>query len=270
MAPLISLMTDFGLVDGSVAVCHGVLATLAPGVPVIDMGHLIPPYDVARGAALLEYAAPYYPAGTIHVAVVDPGVGTPRRPIAIRTRRSNVLVGPDNGLLPWAADRLEGIERVVELQNEAYHLHPVSHTFHARDIFCPAAAHLARGIALEDLGPPVDATTLQRLSRPTAAIATGEIRAGVTYIANFGNCHFEVSRQDWERAGLSGSRTIAVDADGWHRDVPFRETFGEVNAGEPVLLFDSVGRLCLAVNQGSASAAFGLALGTPLRFRPTP
>ena len=263
---MISLLTDFGLVDASVGACRGVLATLAPGVPIADIGHMVPPFDVARGARMLEYAVPYYPAGTIHVSVVDSGVGTARRPVAIRTHRGDILVGPDNGLLIWAADRLGGAAAAVELRADAYRLHPVSHTFHARDVFCPAAAHLTRGVPLEAFGPPVDPSTLQRLPRATPEIKDGELRASVAYVAAFGNLHFDVLREDWLRAGLDGAATIAVDADGWRREVPYRPTFGSVGVGEPVLLEDSFGHLCLAVNQGSAQAALGLAVGASVRF----
>jgi S-adenosyl-L-methionine hydrolase (adenosine-forming) len=270
VSAVISLLTDFGLVDGSVGACRGVLASIAPQVPVVDIGHLVPPFDVARGAGLLEYAVPYYPAGAIHVAVVDPGVGTPRRPVAIRSRRGNVLIGPDNGLLMWATDRLGGVDEAVELREDAYRLHPVSHTFHARDIFCPAAAHLATGVPLTAFGPHLIPDSLKRLPRPQPIIGDGEVRADVTYIANFGNCHFEVSRDDWERAGLKGLPTISVEGDSWRKEVPYRETFGSVGAGQVLLLHDSVGRLCLAVNQGDASATLGLQLGTPVRFRRHP
>jgi S-adenosyl-L-methionine hydrolase (adenosine-forming) len=263
---VISLLTDFGLVDASVGACRGVLASLAPGVPVADIAHQIPPFDVARGARLLEYAVPYYPAGSIHVAVVDPGVGTTRRPVALLTRRGDLLIGPDNGLLMWASERLGGIDEAVELREEAYRLHPVSHTFHARDIFCPAAAHLASGVELRAFGPPLDPDSLLRLARAEPVIGEGELRAPVAYIANFGNCHFDVTRGDWERARLAGLAMIVVEANDWRWEIAYGETFGAVSPGEPLLLHDSFGRLCLAINQGNASTALGLALGAPTRF----
>ena len=264
---MITLMTDFGLVDPSVGACHGVLASIAPGVPVADIGHQIPPYDIERGARMLEYATPYYPAGTIHVAVVDPGVGTVRRGIALRTQRGNVLIGPDNGLLMWAADSLGGVAEAVELREEKYRLHPVSHTFHARDVFCPAAAHLALGVELRALGPALDAGALHRLHREAPAVVKGEISAPVATIATFGNCHFDVLQEHWQSAGLSGQPTVTMEADGRSWDLPYRQTFGDVPAGTGLLLEDSFGRLCLAVNQGDARAQFGLRLGTRVRFR---
>lgn len=266
-APLISFMTDFGLVDPSVGACRGVLHSLVPGVLIADISHNIPPYDIDRGARMLEYAVPYYPPSTIHVAVVDPGVGTARRGIALKAKRGDVLVGPDNGLLIWAAERLGGITQAVELQEDKYRLHPVSHTFHARDVFCPAAAHLSRGVPLDAFGPSLDAISLQRLPRNAPAIATGEVAATVATIAEFGNCHFDVLKDDWQAAGLSGQPMIAVEADGQRWTLPYVQTFGDVAPGAAVLLEDSFGRLCLAVNRGNASAALGLKIGTRVRFR---
>lgn len=265
--PVISLMTDFGLVDASVGACRGVLASLAPGVPLADVGHQIPPYDIARGARLLEYATPYYPPGSVHVAVVDPGVGTARRGVALRTGRGDILIGPDNGLLMWAADRLGGVTEAVELKHDKYRLHPVSHTFHARDVFCPAAAHLARGVELRAFGPSLEPGSLQRLSREQPSVSRGEIKAPVASIAAFGNCHFDVLAADWEHAGLVGQATIAMEAGGRRWELPYVLTFGDVPVGTALLLEDSFGRLCLAVNQGNASAMFGLTVGTPVRFR---
>jgi S-adenosylmethionine hydrolase len=262
-------MTDFGLVDASVGAIRGVLLSLAPGVPVADIGHQIPPYDIERGSRLLEYAVPYYPPGTIHVAVVDPGVGTERRGIALRTGRGDILVGPDNGLLLWAAEALGGIGAAVELTEEAYRLHPVSRTFHARDIFCPAAAHLANGVELQALGPRLEPSSLRRLQREPPIISKGELSAPVATIATFGNVHFDVLGEHWERAGLVGEQSIAVEVNGRSWTLPFRSTFGEVPSGSALLLYDAFGRLCLAVNQGNASSAFGLQRGTRVRFHRT-
>jgi S-adenosylmethionine hydrolase len=264
--PVITLMTDFGLVDPSVGACRGVIHSIAPDAVIDDIGHDVPAYDIERGARMLEYAVPYYPAGTIHVAVVDPGVGTARRGVGIRTNRGNVLVGPDNGLLMWAADKLQGVSRAVELTADKYRLHPVSHTFHARDVFCPAAAHMAAGVSLEQLGPSLEAADLNRLSRAAPAVEKGEVRAPVATIAAFGNCHFDLLRQHWEQAGLAGQAEIGVDVDGQHWTLPFRQTFGEVPPGTALLLEDSFGRLCLAVNQGDARRQFGLKIGTQVRF----
>ncbi len=266
-APLVTLTTDFGLVDPSVGAIRGVLHSLAPGVAIADISHNVPPFDIERGARMLEYALPYYPAGSIHVAVVDPGVGTARRGIAVRTKRGDILIGPDNGLLIWAADRLGGIEEAVELRQERFRLHPVSHTFHGRDVFCPAAAFLIRGEKLLDFGPLVEPPSLRRLPRLAATVEAGHVSAPVATIAQFGNCHFDVLRDQWQAAGFSGRPDIAVTVDGRRWTLPFVKTFGQVEAGLPLLLEDSFGRLCLAVNQGNARSVFGLEVGTRVDFR---
>jgi S-adenosylmethionine hydrolase len=263
---MITLMTDFGLVDPSVGACRGVLASLAPGVPLADIGHDVPAYDIERGARHLEYAVPYYPPGTIHVAVVDPGVGTARRGVALRSVRGDTLIGPDNGLLMWAADALGGIDIAVELLEDAYRVHPVSHTFHARDVFCPAAAHLARGVAIEAFGPQLDVGSLRRLQREAPTVGDGEVSAPVATISAFGNCHFDVLDNHWREAGLTGQDTVAVQANGHRWTLPYRLTFGDVSDGSALLLEDSFGRLCLAVNQGDARAMFRLNRGIPVRF----
>src|SRR6266545_825126 len=154
----ISLTTDYGTFDGFVAACHGAIARIAPDVRVIDVTHHVPPADVPRGAAVLAQTAPHLPL-SVHCAVVDPGVGTARRGIAIETP-NGALVGPDNGLLVWAAEALGGIDEVVELANKDWFLGDVSRTFHGRDIFAPAAARIASGASLGDAGPSVDPDTL--------------------------------------------------------------------------------------------------------------
>jgi S-adenosylmethionine hydrolase len=266
VAPAISFLTDFGLSDASVGVCKGVLATIAPGVPVLDLGHEVPYFDVERGARMLEYSVAYCPVGSVHVAVVDPGVGTARRALGMRTARSDLLVGPDNGLLIWGAERLGGIVAAVSLENPEYRLHPTSHTFHARDIFCPAAAHLARGVRLGEMGPTVDPAALVRLQRHEPEIKPGEVRAPVTYLSSFGNCHFDVLREHWRAAGLEGVERIRVEGEGSDWVLPYVTTFGDAGAGQAMLLHDSSNRLCLAVNQGDAAAHFGLKRGSLLRF----
>src|SRR3954452_7359458 len=181
----ISLTTDYGTFDGFVAACHGSIARIAPDVRVIDVTHHVPPADVARGAAVLAQTAPHLPA-SVHVAVVDPGVGTARRGIAIGTP-NGVLVGPDNGVLIWAAEALGGIETVVELTNKDWLLGEISRTFHGRDVFAPAAARIAAGAALGDAGPAVDETTVVRLPDPIVTVGDGWIEAEVMIVDRFGN-----------------------------------------------------------------------------------
>src|SRR5687768_14002867 len=171
----ISLTTDYGLSDGFVAACHGVLARLAPAARVIDVTHLVPPGDVQRGSAVLAQTLPHLPVA-VHVAVVDPGVGTARRAVAVEAERG-VLVGPDNGLLTNAADALGGVRRAVALTNRSWHAPSVSTTFHGRDIFAPVAARLAAGADLADAGEPVDPDALVRLPEPLVVIGDGVVEA---------------------------------------------------------------------------------------------
>jgi S-adenosylmethionine hydrolase len=255
----ISLLSDFGLRDPSAAIMRGVVLGIAPDADVIDISHEVRKYRVRDGALLLWCALPYLPVGT-HVGVVDPGVGTERRPIAIQVQRGDVLIGPDNGLLLMAADRLGGPTAVFELTERAYRLPTVSTSFHGRDIFAPAAAHLATGVAPEALGPGIDPATLVRLPIPAPVAGAGELRCHLIYPDTFGNAKLTALRGDLT-ASLgpvgSGDR-LRVTIDGTALDVAWRSTFGEAGLGEPLLYEDSYGRLCLAVNQGDAADALGL------------
>src|SRR3954451_18375558 len=181
----ISLTTDYGTFDGFVAACHGSIARIAPDVRIIDVTHHVPPADVARGAAVLAQTAPHLPA-SVHVAVVDPGVGTARRGIAIGTPH-RVLVGPDKGVLIGAGEALGGIESVHELTNKDWFLGDISRTFHGRDVFAPAAARIAAGAALGDAGPSVDQDTLVRLPDPVVNVGDGWLEAEVMTVDRFGN-----------------------------------------------------------------------------------
>ncbi len=159
----ICFLSDFGLGDDFVGLCKGVMLRIAPGATVIDLTHEVPGFGVEAGAEILEHATRYMPEDIVYLAVVDPGVGTERHALALRTAHGAFLVGPDNGLLTPAAEALGGISHAVALTNADYHLRPVSHTFHGRDIFSPAAAHLASGLDLRQLGEPVVPTSLVRV-----------------------------------------------------------------------------------------------------------
>src|SRR5438105_4426887 len=182
----ITFLTDFGLRDDFVGTCHGVIKRIAPEAQIIDITHGIEPQRVLQGALVLRSTLPYMPVG-VHLAVVDPGVGGRRRALALSGVEGRIYVGPDNGILVPAAERLGGIEHAHELTNPAYRLDPVSYTFHGRDIFAPAAAHLANGVAPSDLGPEVDPTTLVRLDLPQPVFDDRRIRATVLYIDRFGH-----------------------------------------------------------------------------------
>lgn len=237
----ITFTTDYGLSDGFVAACHGVAARLAPRVRVLDVTHLIPPGDVRRAAAVLAQTVPYLPRA-VHVAVVDPGVGTSRRAVALLTGDGSALVGPDNGVLPDAADALGGIERAVTLTNPAWHAKRVTATFHGRDIFLPVAAHLAAGATITDAGDPLDPTELIRLPRLTARREGDTIISPVLTVDRFGNLQLA-------GAPVELPRELAVDG---HPAV-LGTTFADAPPGGLVVLVDSAGYLAVAANGANAA-----------------
>src|SRR3954470_21108695 len=205
----ITFLTDFGLQDDFVGVCHGVIARIAPDATVLDITHGIPPQAILQGAYVLANTGPYMPTA-VHLAVIDPEVGGDRRAVAIRTRDGRAFVGPDNGLLIPAA-AAAGIEAAHELTDERYRLQRVSRTFHARDIFAPAAAHLAAGVDLAELGAPLDPATLVRLPIPEPEVDAGRLCATVLAVDRFGNVQLNVRREHVEAVGLErGDRVELV------------------------------------------------------------
>src|SRR6266566_5343984 len=180
-AVFITFLTDFGLQDDFVGTCHGVMKGIAPEAEIIDITHGVPPQGVLQGALTLANSLPFMPAG-VHLAVVDPGVGGSRRALALRDASGRIHVGPDNGLLVPAAERLGGIAEAYELANPAYALESVSRTFHGRDLFSPAAAHLALGVEPSELGPPLDPDALARLDLPEPELRANRIRSTVLYV----------------------------------------------------------------------------------------
>ena len=253
----ISLTTDYGTFDGFVAACHGAIARIAPEVRVIDVTHHVPPADVARGAAVLAQTAPHLPA-SVHCAVVDPGVGTERRGIAIGTP-GGVLVGPDNGLLVWAAEALGGIDTVVELTNRDWFLGDVSRTFHGRDVFAPAAARIAAGAPLADAGPAVAPGAGVRLPDPVVAVGDGWIESEVMTVDRFGNVQLAASGE--VLAGLGAELMV-------NGNVRARRgrTFADVDKGDLLVYEDSAGRVAVAVNNGRAVVVLSVRPGDVLRI----
>lgn len=238
----ITLLTDFGTADGYVAAMKGVLATLAPGVPVHDATHDLAPGDIHAGAVALMRYFSLYPPGTVHVVVVDPGVGTERRAVAVHAG-GRYLVGPDNGVLSWALAEA-GRGRAVEIRQPVPGAPAASATFHGRDVFAPAAAHLAGGGDLEALGPKADELT--RLPLPRHQTGEGVVRGVVLAVDHFGNLITNIPR-----AALPPDVRVRIDG----RDVgPVRRTYGDVEPGEPVVVIGSLDRLEVSVRDGSAAA----------------
>lgn len=262
--PFISFLTDFGAIATAPAVCRGVIWDIAPDAVINDLSHAVRPFDVREGAFLLAMALPYQPVG-VHLVVVDPGVGTPRRPIGIRTRRGDVLIGPDNGVLRPAAEALGGIVEARALENATLWRESVSSTFHGRDIFSPVAAHVAAGVPFEEIGPAVEG--LVTLDLPTARREGGALETAVIFIDTFGNCRLAGSTHDL--GAVEAGQHFTVTTPEGSATLPWYPTFGETPQGEPLLYEDAdYAGLGLAVNQGSAAERFGLELDAPVRIEP--
>jgi S-adenosyl-L-methionine hydrolase (adenosine-forming) len=260
----VTFLTDFGLQDDFVGTCHGVIARIAPDARVIDVTHGIPPQAVLQGALVLAHTMPYLPLG-VHLAVVDPGVGSERRAIAIRTVDGRFFVGPDNGLLVLAADEL-GIAAAHELSDARYRLPDVSHTFHARDVFAPAAAHIAVGVPLEELGPRIDPDELVRIPVPEPQVGRTQLSTEVLVIDRFGNVSTNARRSHIEGLGVqNGDRVeIRLTLDRYYATVA--ETFADAGAGELLLYEDSYGLMTLAISNGDAAGLTGVRTGDEIRI----
>jgi S-adenosyl-L-methionine hydrolase (adenosine-forming) len=232
---------------------------------VIDITHGIPPQHVLQGALVLANTLPYMPEG-VHLAVVDPGVGGGRKGVALEGGDGRYYVGPDNGLLLVAAERLGGVRRAVELTNEEYMLRPVSATFHGRDVFAPAAAHLARGVPLAEFGPEVALDELSRLEVPEPHIGARRIGATVLYVDRFGNVQLNLTSADLEGVGIVPGAMVEIEV-GFERYYAIAaRTFAEVRRGDIVLYEDAYRNIALAINQGNAAEMFTARVGEELRL----
>ena len=259
----ITFLTDFGLQDDFVGTCHGVMARIAPDARVIDLTHGIPPQAVLQGALVLQNTVPYLPVG-VHLAVVDPDVGGNRRAIAVQTNDGRLFVGPDNGLLLLAADEA-GVAAAHELADERYRLPDVSHTFHARDLFSPAAAHLAAGVDIAELGPAVDPSELVRIEVPEPEVGRSQLSTKVLVIDRFGNVSTNARRDHMDALGLApGARVeIRLALDRYY--ALFAETFADGTPGELLFYEDSYGLMTLAITRGDAAGLTGVGPGDELR-----
>ncbi len=255
---LVTFLSDYGLADEFVGVVHGVLARLAPAARVLDLGHGVPPQDVRAGARMLARALPYVPAG-VHLAVVDPGVGSARRAVALRAAREDrLLVGPDNGLLIPAAERFGGVVEAVEVSATPWRLEPVAATFHGRDVFAPAAAWLACGRALGAAGAALDPASLVRLEAVAAARRLGAgLAVAVLGSDGFGNVALAVTADELAAVGIRPGGSVSVAG----RPARYGRTFADAVAGGLVLYEDAGGDLALAVNGGSAAEVLGVGAG---------
>jgi S-adenosyl-L-methionine hydrolase (adenosine-forming) len=263
----VTFLTDFGLQDDFVGTCHGVIAMIAPEARVLDLTHGIDPQAVLQGALVLRNAIEYTPVG-VHLAVVDPDVGGNRRAVAVRTADGRLFVGPDNGLLLLAADEL-GIEAVHELTNPRYRLSEVSRTFHARDIFAPAAAHLAAGVPVGELGPALDPATLVRLELPRTEVGRTQVHATVLIVDRFGNVATNVRRSEVDTLGCEDGGRVEVRLQLDRYYAVLAGTFADTAPGELILYEDSYGLMTLAISQGNAARLTGVRPGDRLRIART-
>jgi S-adenosylmethionine hydrolase len=248
--------TDYGLADGFVGVCQGVMTRIAPDARIIDLTHDIPRQDVLRGALTLSRATPYMPADAVYVAVVDPGVGSERRSIAVRTEVGALLVGPDNGVLSMAWASLGGAASAAVIENELVLLSPVSKTFHGRDVFAPAGAHLASGFPFDEVGAALEPDSLRVVELPGPMVTPGAIGTRVVEIDAFGNVQLGARMADLEAAGITGPLTLGG------RPVPLVGIFADVPDGALAAIVDSQGYLALVVNHGSAAQMLNLRAGS--------
>jgi S-adenosylmethionine hydrolase len=262
----ITFLSDFGVEDDFAGTCRGVIKRIAPEADVIDITHGIEPQSVLQGALVLANTLPYMPEG-VHLAVVDPDVGTPRRALVVRTGDGRLLVGPDNGLLVPAAERLGGVASAYEITNRSYALEPVSATFHGRDVFAPAAAHLSTGLDPGRLGQPVDTDSLVRLEIPQPEIGERRIRARCLYVDRFGNIQLNVHAEQLEALGILPGRRVEVELALDRFYALAARAFAEAGVGDIVLYEDAYRNIALAISRGNAAQTFGVRAGTEVRLR---
>jgi S-adenosylmethionine hydrolase len=275
--PVITLLTDFGNADAFVGTMKGVMLRISPSAQLVDLSHLIPPQDVRQAAFILMTAVPFFPDGTVHLVVVDPGVGSVRRPIAVQTPTA-FYIAPDNGVLSYVLVEAESFQ-ARELTNPRYRLPDVSTTFHGRDIFSPAAGHLAAGAPFESLGPELE--SIELLELPRMEIHSNRIEGEVLRVDHFGNIRTSIqrfSRTETETLTLqplfvadrASTSPIAIDpAKAWVQSGKLTieglsSTFSEVSTGRPLAFVGSEGGLEIAINQGSAAQEYGIRAGDPI------
>jgi S-adenosylmethionine hydrolase len=264
---IVSLLTDYGHEDEFVGICHAVIRGIAPEAAIVDLTHGIPRYGVRQGAIVLRNSLPYVPSG-VHVAIVDPQVGTERRGLAVRTGDGRILVGPDNGLLSLAWEEQGGVVEAVDVTRSPHRLEPVSATFHGRDVFAPVAAHLAAGEELAEAGQHVEPGELQAIELPRPQVREGEVGAHALLVDRFGNVSLDVRHDELAGSGLTLGNEIEVEVAGERFIAIFAQTFADVRRGDIVLYEDAHRSLALAINRGDAAATMQLGPDSRVTLRP--
>ena len=257
--PIIVFMTDFGIADDSVAICKGVMLQISPEAEIIDLTHEVTPYSIEDSARFLAGTTPYYPAGTVFLSVIDPGVGSARKPIIVKSKKGHYFVLPDNGLITLVQDQ-EGIEEAREITNPAWTIgKSFSSTFHGRDIFSPAAAHLAAGQDWTQVGPVLP--NLVRLQIKTARMMGNRIEGDIIGIDGpFGNLISNIPAEMFQQIGVAKNDSVLVEIGQQKFEMPFVKTFSDVPADHILLYVDSRGRIALAVNKGNFTKKFRITL----------
>ena len=259
----VTFLSDYGHDDVFVGVCKGVIAGLAPHVRILDVCHLVAPQDVEQGATALATAMPFMPVG-VHLALVDPMQDKAARGIAVATTDGSILIGPDNGLLSFAWAARGGVSEVVEITNEQLFRDTVHKTFRGRDVFAPVTAHLANGGRLDEVGPPIKASSLKTLAVREAVVDDDHVHAEIRTVDHFGNVSLNIARSDLEAAGIALGDTVELRCNGRTMTVPFTLTYGDVSAGRLALCEDSFRAVQLAVNAGHASRRLRVSRGDPV------
>ena len=263
---IVTLLTDYGRDDDFVGVCHGVIRSIHPEAQIVDITHGISRYSVREGALVLRNTLPYMPVG-VHVAVVDPQVGTERRAIALRTGDGRILVGPDNGLLSLAWASCGGVELAVDVTRSQHRLEPVSSSFHGRDIFAPVAAQLALGAELADAGDPLDPAALTVVDLPEPRSEDGTLVAHALVVDRFGNVSLDVDHDDTAGTGITLGGSVEIEAGGERYLATYAQTFADVKPGELLVYEDSYRTLAVAINRGDAAGTLGIAPDTEVLLR---
>jgi S-adenosylmethionine hydrolase len=264
---IVTLLTDYGRDDDFVGVCHGVMRGIEPELRIIDITHGIRRYSVRQGALVLRNTLPYMPLG-VHVAVVDPQVGTERRGLALRAGDGRILVGPDNGLLSLAWQRCGGVELVVDITRSPHRLEPVSATFHGRDIFAPVAAHLAAGAELADAGDPLDPASLTTVELPEPRQEADGLVAHALVVDRFGNAGLNIDHDGLAGTGITLGETIEIETGGERYLAKYAHTFADVTPGELLVYEDAYRTLAVAINRGDAASTLGIRPDAEVRLRP--
>lgn len=259
-APCISFLSDYGDIDEFAGVCRAVIASIAPGVPVVDITHGIPPHDVRAGGLALVRAAQYLPEGVL-LAVVDPGVGTQRRAVAVELSRG-YLVGPDNGLLAPTVAMAGGPQRIVELTSPRHRLESPGPTFAGRDIMAPAAAYLATGVQITDLGPELDPAGLMPGTLPVATEEDHEVRGEVLWVDRYGNCQLNIDPDTLRQLGAEPGERVEIAWGDERRVVRWVTAYADAKPSELVMMVDSYGLVALALDRSSAAADCRLSPGS--------